>query len=835
VSNDDHEGPRQHLLLQNALAWQAAGYTPVPTKTDGTKHPRVPWAKYNTAPATEGDVRRDFTGPTDGIGLVTGAASGNLEMLEVEARAIHLVAELATLMDDNGFGELWKRINTGYIEASPSGGIHWHYRISDGPAAGNTKLASRPATPDELAANPGEKRKVLIETRGAGGFTVIAPSSGRTHPTGKPWTVLTGTMCSIPTLTVDERDTLYAIAGILDQTPAIDAPARPTAPRGASDSLRPGDDYNTRATWDQILQGWTRTKRFTPTCYGWTRPGKNPRDGISATTGRNNGNNLYVFSSSTEFEAETPYSKFGAYCLLQHGGDYKNAAKQLASEGFGTQPGRDVTPSTPDAPFGMVGNLATIHTLPTPAQRPVTVVTERTLAHSDDANALALIDTYGHVLRHCSDRGRWYAWDGTTWAQCPATSGIAREYAKRIARTLLEDNAGAVTHKKRSLSAVGITAMLTQAATDTRATLTYDQLDAHPWELNTPAGIINLATGALMASDPAKLHTRITSCAPDPNADPTTWNTFLADTFAGDLGLIAYLQRLVGYSAIGLIGAHILPFAVGSGGNGKGVFLEALAKVLGGYATTAPAGFLMAKTYAAHETEIARLAGARMVLCSEVNEEDHFDEARIKQLTGGDTLTARFMHQDHFTFTPTHQLWLMGNHRPTVKSGGHSFWRRLRLIEFNREVPENKIIDDLQGILATDHGPALLSWIIAGAVAYAQGGLQEPASVKTATESYAHDQDTVARFLEDACHLGGGDQVQVKASIVRNAYERWCLEAGETPVTAKALGGSLARAGVDTRAAHSGRFYLGITVLNSDPEPVAPPDDDDEPDSGWYR
>jgi putative DNA primase/helicase len=224
-----------------------------------------------------------------------------------------------------------------------------------------------------------------------------------------------------------------------------------------------------------------------------------------------------------------------------------------------------------------------------------------------------------------------------------------------------------------------------------------------------------------------------------------------------------------------------------------------------------------------------------MVLCSEVNEEDHFDEAKIKQLTGGDTLTARFMHQDHFTFTPTHQLWLMGNHRPTVKSGGHSFWRRLRLIEFNREVPENKIIDDLQGILATNHGPALLNWIIAGAVAYHQGGLQEPQSVKAATASYAHDQDTVARFLEEVCHLGGGELVQIKVSIVRAAYDRWCLEVGEQPVTPKAFGTALSRAGVDSKRTKSARFYMGITLLTDDEN--ASPDEptDDEPDDGWYR
>ena len=193
------------------------------------------------------------------------------------------------------------------------------------------------------------------------------------------------------------------------------------------------------------------------------------------------------------------------------------------------------------------------------------------------------------------------------------------------------------------------------------------------------------------------------------------------------------------------------------------------------------------------------------------------------------------MHQDHFTFTPTHQLWLMGNHQPTVKSGGHAFWRRLRLIEFNREVPADKIIDDLQGILATDHGPALLNWIIAGALAYHQGGLQEPDAVKSATENYAHDQDTVTRFLEESCHLGGGEAVQIKVALVRTAYDRWCLEVGEQPVTPKAFGIALTRAGVNSTRTKSARFYQGITLLTDD-ENVSPnASPADEPDDGWYR
>lgn len=455
---------------------------------------------------------------------------------------------------------------------------------------------------------------------------------------------------------------------------------------------------------------------------------------------------------------------------------------------------------------------------PLPAAAPprLTLINERPADRTDDTNALALIDTYGHLLRHSADRGRWYAWNGIVWEPCPRTTGIAREYAKRVARSLPVTNADDAKWKRESLSARGITNMLRQAETDERISVTQDQLDAHPWELNTPGGIVDLHTGALHPSAASHLHTRLTACTPDPGADTSAWTDFLDTTFRGDTDLIDYLQRLVGYSAVGMVGAHVLPYCYGSGGNGKGVFLETCVKVLGDYATTAPAGFLMAKQYQGHETELARLSGARMVLCSEVNDDDRFDEGRVKLLTGGDSITARFMHQDHFTFTPTHQLWAMGNHQPHVRAGGPSFWRRLRLIPFLHQVDEADAVDDLQGILSRDHGPAVLAWIIEGAVRYHREGLQAPASVLAATDGYARDQDTVARFLDECCHVGGAPHVQTRVGIIRAAYEKWCHETGDIPVSAKAFGTALQRHDIASVRTKAARFYSGLALLTDE-------------------
>lgn len=616
---------------------------------------------------------------------------------------------------------------------------------------------------------------------------------------------------------------------LADATAALPEPEQAPAPRhltpvpAGDGAISPGDDYENRVDWADILtpHGW-RYVRSRGAERHWQRPGKTGPE-ISATTGREaDRDRLFVFTTSTEFEAWKSYTKLGAYAILEHGGDHKAAAQALKAEGYGRSTPLSgsveqsraiaelVPPSQAPAPGRPTltvvdGNTARVVTEPAPAA-------DR-FGPTEDGLARALVAHHGTELRFCPQRGRWLHWNGHQWAWDDAEHH--REHVRALARQL-PDGEGWTTFKKRALSAAGVTGIARLAQSDRAFVVHLDQLDADPWALNTPAGIVDLRTGQIRPSDPAALCTRSTDCAPDTETDGGRWSQFLADTFGQDEGLISYLQRLVGYSAVGLVGPHVLPFAFGSGGNGKGVFLEALAGVLGDYATTAPVGFLMSQMHAKHETEIARLAGARMVVCSEVNEDDRFDEAKVKQLTGGDTLTARFMNKDHFSFRPTHQLWLMGNSQPAVRSGGRSFWRRLRLIPFEHEVPEEKVQDDLQGLLIRDHGPAMMAWIVAGAVAYHQAGLQEPDSVKAATAEYAHDQNTVARFVEDSCHLGGGEHVRLKVSKVREAYEAWCFANGEKPVSAKSLTTNLKKLGVDEGRTNKARLYVGIALLADD-------------------
>ena len=215
-----------------------------------------------------------------------------------------------------------------------------------------------------------------------------------------------------------------------------------------------------------------------------------------------------------------------------------------------------------------------------------------------------------------------------------------------------------------------------------------------------------------MPQAPERMHTKQTAVAPAGTS--STWERFLATTFNHDAALTGYMQRLAGYSATGLQREHVFAFAYGTGGNGKSVYYDAITGALGDYAATLPAGFLMKKPFQEHATELARLNGKRFVVGSETNATDTLDEAKLKMLTGGDRITARFMNKDFFEFTPTHHLHLMGNHQPAVEDGGESVWRRMNLVPFVHTVPAEERDELLPEKLRAD-AAAVLAWIIQGA------------------------------------------------------------------------------------------------------------------------
>ena len=348
-----------------------AGLCPLPIKADGSKAPAVrSWTPYKVQRSTPAEHDQWFSGVRPaGIAVVYGTISGNVEMIEFEGHAIRdgILDEVTEIAEASGLGEEWKAILNGWASESPSGGRHYRVRVDGDPVRGNTKLASRLAREDEYTDEERQRLRekptarivrVQIETRGEGGYGLVEPSSGTVHATGKPYLRLAGGPANIPTLDSEALDAIHDICRMVDTLPKQESPK--TAPRDLpplpDGSLRPGEDFDQRGDWEQILKGIFQPliTRGSTTYWGWADGAR----GVKATTGHaSDKDRLYVFTTSSDFLAETPYSKFAAYTLITQGtttnGAFKRAAAALRDRGFGSEPPRrrlNVVPPQP-GPF----------------------------------------------------------------------------------------------------------------------------------------------------------------------------------------------------------------------------------------------------------------------------------------------------------------------------------------------------------------------------------------------------------------------------------------------------------------------------------------------------
>ncbi|MFE6520847.1 phage/plasmid primase, P4 family [Streptomyces sp. NPDC057794] len=493
----------------------------------------------------------------------------------------------------------------------------------------------------------------------------------------------------------------------------------------------------------------------------------------------------------------------------------------------------------PEAVAAQIRNQAA--TVPVPAQaateRPMGEATANGLLPdtlTDRGNAKLFVKLYASDYRYVSRIG-WFRWDTTRWQMDEDETVLwaAGDLAENIAT---HDPRGHFTttalakHRRRALSTAGINAMLAQAKSAPGMSLNPDRLDADPYALCTPSGVVDLRTGLLSAPDPSKdFHSRSTTVGPRVMPTPR-WLRFLTDTFGEDTEgqqMIDYLHLLLGYSITGDVGAQILPFLYGKGKNGKSVLLDVTMKLLGDYADAAPPGFLMAKPFEGHPTDLAELHGRRIYVCSEIKPGDKFDEARVKLLTGGDRIKARRMRQDPFSFEPTHKLWLLGNTRPEVGTGGFAFWRRMRLLPFERIVPDDRKIDNLADILVTEEGPGILSWLIDGARRYLAGDrdLTGPERVRIATTAYAETEDHTGRFYDECCRLG--PDLRAEQTALYAAYKAWCHNEGALVMSSRAFAARTRElvglaSPKEMILSNQRKHYPGIGLLTDDERDTSP-------------
>jgi putative DNA primase/helicase len=342
---------------------------------------------------------------------------------------------------------------------------------------------------------------------------------------------------------------------------------------------------------------------------------------------------------------------------------------------------------------------------------------------------------------------------------------------RRVCRDVAVDNPKI---KKDLLSASTVAAVERLARSDTRLAAKHDQWDRDIWLLNTPGGVIDLQTGVIRANAANDYMTKITGVAPMVDAEGQLVDTcpsflkFLAEIFPDDpVDTPSFLQRLSGYSITGEIREHLLAFGYGTGRNGKGTYLAVQAHILGDYHKAAEAETFLASRNERHSTELARLAGARFVTASEPEDHQRWATARVKKLTGGDPITARFMRADNFTYAPQFQLFIIGNHKPSFGAVDPALRDRLLLLPFTAYFPPEKRDPELIDKLKLE-ASGILSWMIKGTALWLKGGIAPPASVKAATEAYLASEDLLSQWIEEYCVVS-----KTAAGPSSALYESW--------------------------------------------------------------
>jgi P4 family phage/plasmid primase-like protien len=428
---------------------------------------------------------------------------------------------------------------------------------------------------------------------------------------------------------------------------------------------------------------------------------------------------------------------------------------------------------------------------------------------TDLGNCARFVRQFRGQVHYVDAWGKWLVWDGTRWLF--DASGRVVEFAKTTVRSIVDEarREHPVYERKRlmqfaqlSQSRARIQSILNLARTELGISAITDDFDTHPMLLNLLNGTFDLESGECRPHNPADLITDIAPVSFDSNADAPDWTQFLRRVFGQNDELIRFVQRAVGYSLCGDTSEQCLFFAWGTGKNGKSVFFEVLHKLLGEYWQKAPTEMIMQRQSDGVPNDIARLKGARLVVTAEIEQGRRLNESKIKDLTGSDMLTARFLHQEFFEFRPTHKLWIYGNHKPIIKGTDEGIWRRFNLIPFSVTIPEAErkpmtvLLRTMQAQLS-----GILNWALVGYREYRRIGLQPPADVLSATEEYRSEMDGVQDFLNERCFMSATASVRQKDLYLD--YKRWCEDNGEVARRAKEFNAYLRDKGYETRSGHS--------------------------------
>lgn len=444
---------------------------------------------------------------------------------------------------------------------------------------------------------------------------------------------------------------------------------------------------------------------------------------------------------------------------------------------------------------------------------------------TDVGNAQRILRRHGGDMLYCQPWRQFLVWDGKRFAIDETGEAVRR--AKDTARQLYRwaakkiadlGDAGDDEERKEQLAALNkvlkhsinwesaprINASLEMLRSE--VPIIPDYMDKDPWLLNVNNGTIDLRTGELLKHNRGDVITKLSPLDYDPHAECPKWLKCLDTWMGGNESLTAYLRRAIGYSLSADVSEQVLFFLFGDGSNGKSTFLNVLREMLGDYAWQAVPELLMQKKGESHSTERADLFGRRFVTTAETEDGKRLAEALVKQVTGGEPLTARRVFKDNFQILPTWKLFLASNHKPAIRGTDLGIWRRIRIIPFTVTIPEEDKDPDLVEHLRSER-PGILAWSVRGFLEWHEHGLMEPREVMVATEEYRKEMDSVGSFIEECCTVMDG--LEVKASVMLERYREF---SGDRNFARQTLQKRLHEKGFSSHRKKTGYFYQGIGI-----------------------
>jgi putative DNA primase/helicase len=443
------------------------------------------------------------------------------------------------------------------------------------------------------------------------------------------------------------------------------------------------------------------------------------------------------------------------------------------------------------------------------------------IQRTDMSNADRLIKEYGNVIRYNSAWKKWLVWNKKYWEIDNGECNI-NKCVYEMVHGIYNDALNTADYKERmeiekfAMQSEGIrrvNACIELASKRNEVKITSDELDKNPWLLNVENGTFDFEHNTFREHCKEDYITMIAHVDFNSEATCPVWKQFLLTIMNYNAELVDFLQSTAGYALTGNMNEQAMFMLYGSGANGKSTFLNTLMNILGDYATSTPTETFMKQQGDRISNDIARLRGTRFVATSEAEQGRRLSEGLIKDITGNDKMTARFLYGEYFNFYPTFKIFMATNHKPNIKGTDDGIWRRIRLIPFTTKIPVEQQDKTLTQKLLTE-ASGVLNWLIEGEVRWKKEGLKIPNDVENATAEYRAEMDIIGKFLKECCVTREG--ANIKARELFKVYQDWCEENNERACNERFFGSSLKDLKIQQKRCNDGRYWVGMALLAPD-------------------